>query len=57
LPRAVRAAVLAALATPAPRLLELGAGTGRFGRPFVAAGDAYVGIDLSFGMLQEFAGH
>jgi len=55
-PRAVRAAVLAALPTPAPRLLDLGAGTGRFGRPFAAAGDDYVGIDLSFGMLHEFAG-
>jgi ubiquinone/menaquinone biosynthesis C-methylase UbiE len=56
-PRAVRAAVLGALATQAPRLLDLGAGTGRFGRPFVAAGDAYVGVDRSFGMLREFAGH
>jgi SAM-dependent methyltransferase len=55
LPPAVRAAVLAAVATPAPRLLDLGAGTGRFGRPFVAAGDAYVGVDLSLGMLHEFA--
>src|SRR5262249_35110862 len=54
-PPAVRAAVLAAVATPVPRLLDLGAGTGRFGRPFVAAGDDYVGIDLSLGMLREFA--
>jgi SAM-dependent methyltransferase len=54
-PPAVRAAVLAAVAAPAPRLLDLGAGTGRFGRPFVAAGDDYVGIDLSLGMLREFA--
>jgi ubiquinone/menaquinone biosynthesis C-methylase UbiE len=52
---AVRAAVLAAVATPNPRLLDLGAGTGRFGRPFVAAGDDYVGVDLSLGMLHEFA--
>src|ERR1700722_7334581 len=54
-PRAIRAAVLAALAVESPHLLDLGAGTGRFGRPFVAAGDAYVGIDLSFAMLHEFA--
>jgi demethylmenaquinone methyltransferase/2-methoxy-6-polyprenyl-1,4-benzoquinol methylase len=55
-PAAIRAAVLAATGIPSPRLLDLGAGTGRIGRPFVAAGDAYVGIDLSFGMLGEFAG-
>jgi len=56
-PAAVRAAVLAAVAVPSPRLLDFGAGTGRFGRPFVAAGDDYVGIDLSLGMLREFARH
>jgi len=55
-PQAVRAAVLGAVATRAPRLLDLGAGTGRIGRPFVAAGDDYVGIDLSLGMLREFTG-
>ena len=54
-PPAIRAAVLAALEEPSPRLLDLGAGTGRFGRPFIAAGDAYVGVDLAFGMLHEFA--
>ena len=32
-----------------------GAGTGRIGRPFVVAGDDYVGVDLSLGMLREFA--
>jgi SAM-dependent methyltransferase len=37
-----------------PRLLDLGAGTGRIGWPFVAAGDDYVGVDLSFGMLRAF---
>ena len=52
---AVRAAVLGVIATAAPRLLDLGAGTGRIGRPFVAAGDDYVGVDLSLGMLREFA--
>jgi ubiquinone/menaquinone biosynthesis C-methylase UbiE len=52
---AVRSAVLAALATPSrPCLLDLGAGTGRIGRPFVEAEDDYVGVDLSFGMLSEF---
>jgi demethylmenaquinone methyltransferase/2-methoxy-6-polyprenyl-1,4-benzoquinol methylase len=56
-PQAIRAAVLAATGVPSPRLLDLGAGTGRIGRPFVAAGDDYVGIDLSLGMLREFAGH
>ncbi|HXW26576.1 MAG TPA: class I SAM-dependent methyltransferase [Xanthobacteraceae bacterium] len=55
---AIRAAVLAAVAAPSPRLLDVGAGTGRIGRPFVAAGDDYVGLDLSLGMLRAFArGH
>ncbi|HMH52962.1 MAG TPA: class I SAM-dependent methyltransferase [Candidatus Acidoferrum sp.] len=52
---AVRAAVLGALAPSRPRLLDLGAGSGRIGRAFVAAGDDYVGVDLSFGMLHQFA--
>jgi ubiquinone/menaquinone biosynthesis C-methylase UbiE len=56
-PLAIRAAVLAAAGVPSPRLLDLGAGTGRIGRAFVAASDDYVGIDLSFGMLREFAGY
>jgi len=54
-PQAIRAAILAALEVASPRLLDLGAGTGRIGEPFVAAGDDYVAIDLSFGMLREFA--
>jgi len=54
-PGAIRAAVLAATGIPSPRLLDLGAGTGRVGRPFVTAADDYVGIDLSLGMLREFA--
>jgi len=54
-PAAIRAAVLAAVAAPSPRLLDLGAGTGRVGHAFVAAGDDYVGVDLSLGMLREFA--
>jgi ubiquinone/menaquinone biosynthesis C-methylase UbiE len=53
-PEAIRAAVLNAVEAASPRLLDLGAGTGRIGIPFVAAGDNYVGVDLSFGMLSEF---
>jgi SAM-dependent methyltransferase len=61
----VRGAILAALASGSdgagaagarPLLLDLGAGSGRIGWPFVAAGDDYVGVDLSYGMLQAFAG-
>jgi SAM-dependent methyltransferase len=51
---AIRAAVLDA-AGPRPRLLDLGAGSGRVGRAFVGAGDDYVGVDLSLGMLCQFA--
>src|SRR5262249_21193069 len=54
---AIRAAVLASVGeVRQPRLLDLGAGTGRIGWPFVAAGDDYVGIDLSLGMLRAFMG-
>jgi SAM-dependent methyltransferase len=53
---AVRAAVIeAADAHPASRYLDVGAGSGRFGAAFVAAGDDYVGIDRSAGMLHVFA--
>jgi len=52
---AVRDAVLeAAGGLPRPRLLDIGAGAGRIGWPFVAAGDDYVGVDLSLGMLRSF---
>jgi ubiquinone/menaquinone biosynthesis C-methylase UbiE len=52
----IRMALLNAMdRSPSPRLLDLGAGTGRIGHVFVASGDDYVGIDLSFGMLREFA--
>jgi len=50
----IRAAILAAISADRPGLLDLGAGTGRIGWPFVAAGDDYVGVDLSLGMLREF---
>jgi ubiquinone/menaquinone biosynthesis C-methylase UbiE len=54
--RSIRDAVLTALGpTSRPRLLDLGAGSGRIGWPFVAAGDDYVGADLSSGMLRVFA--
>lgn len=36
------------------RLLDLGAGTGRVGLAFVAAGDDYLGFDASARMLAEF---
>ena len=52
---AIRAAVLDAAGVARPRLLDLGAGSGRIGAAFVAAGDDYVGADLSLGMLQAFA--
>jgi len=54
-PEAIRAAVLSAAGTARPRLLDLGAGNGLFGWPFVAADDDYVGVDRSLGMLREFA--
>ena len=56
--RSVRGALTTALKRlDRPRLLDLGAGSGRFGWPFVAAGDDYVGVDLSAGMLRVFAEH
>jgi ubiquinone/menaquinone biosynthesis C-methylase UbiE len=51
---AVRAAALGAAPVARPRVLDLGAGTGRIGWPFVAAGDDYVAVDRSFGMLSAF---
>jgi ubiquinone/menaquinone biosynthesis C-methylase UbiE len=54
-PEAIRSAILQAARVPGPaRVLDLGAGTGRFGKAFVAAGDLYTGVDLSFSMLREF---
>lgn len=52
--REVRQAILTSIGGARPRLLDLGAGTGRFGLPFVAAGDDYVAADLSIGMLRRF---
>jgi ubiquinone/menaquinone biosynthesis C-methylase UbiE len=51
----IRAAVLRAAGTTHPLVLDLGAGSGRFGWPFVTAGDRYLGVDVSYGMLHEFA--
>lgn len=51
--KAVRASVIGAL-PQRPRLLDLGAGSGRIGWPFVTAHDDYIGVDLSFGMLHAF---
>jgi ubiquinone/menaquinone biosynthesis C-methylase UbiE len=52
---AIRAAMLNAVGpTTRPRFLDIGAGTGRIGLPFVVAGNDYVGVDLSLGMLRQF---
>jgi ubiquinone/menaquinone biosynthesis C-methylase UbiE len=54
-PGTIRSAIWTSIsAPPRPHVLDLGAGTGRIGKAFVAAGDAYVGVDLSMGMLREF---
>ena len=52
---AIRSAILGVIDSPRPRLLDVGAGTGRIGRSFVAAGDDYVGVDLSLAMLRGFS--
>jgi ubiquinone/menaquinone biosynthesis C-methylase UbiE len=55
---AVRAAMWSALRVPASSpVLDMGAGTGRFGKAFVGQNDAYVGVDLSREMLKEFHSH
>jgi ubiquinone/menaquinone biosynthesis C-methylase UbiE len=56
-PAAIREAILSATQSLRPRILDLGAGSGRIGRAFVQAGDDYTGADLSFGMLRSFAGY
>lgn len=54
-PGAIRSAIWSAARFSAPaRVLDIGAGTGRIGKAFIAAGDAYFGVDTSPGMLQEF---
>lgn len=37
------------------RVLDVGAGTGRIGKAFLAAGDFYIGVDSSHAMLREFS--
>jgi len=55
-PEAIRSAIWSAAGLSEPaRVLDIGAGTGRIGRAFIAAGDAYFGIDSSHAMLQEFS--
>jgi SAM-dependent methyltransferase len=55
-PAAIRRAMWDALGlATAGRVLDLGAGTGRIGAAFVDAGDAYIGVDASAGMLARFA--
>jgi ubiquinone/menaquinone biosynthesis C-methylase UbiE len=56
-PEAIRRAIWDALdGAPRARVLDLGAGTGRIGEAFIAAGDAYIGVDASARMLARFAG-
>ena len=62
LPHGVAEAVRTAIGSitrlsPATRILDLGAGTGRFGKVFVAANDLYVGVDSSQEMLRAFLKH
>jgi SAM-dependent methyltransferase len=51
----VREAVRRTVGTAAVPVLEVGAGTGRIGEAFVAAGDGYIGSDPSRPMLEHFA--
>ncbi|HXB21688.1 MAG TPA: class I SAM-dependent methyltransferase [Candidatus Solibacter sp.] len=62
LPKGVPKAIRTAIWNSVPgqssgRVLDLGAGTGRIGKAFVAANDLYFGVDLSYGMLREFLTH
>lgn len=53
---AIRAEILAAVRLSKPaQVLEVGAGTGRIGKVFIAAGDSYVGVDASLAMLRKFS--
>jgi ubiquinone/menaquinone biosynthesis C-methylase UbiE len=53
---AIRSAIWSVAQLPnRARVLDVGAGTGRIGKAFLAAGDFYVGVDSSLAMLQEFS--
>lgn len=55
-PEAIRRAIWSAASLTAPaRVLDIGAGTGRIGKAFIAAGDSYFGVDTSSAMLREFS--
>jgi SAM-dependent methyltransferase len=51
----VREAIRTAAGPDTQPILEVGAGTGRIGAAFAAAGDRYVGVDPSRPMLERFA--
>src|SRR5947208_1658580 len=51
----IREAARRVVGTAAVPVLEVGAGTGRIGEAFVAAGAGYVGSDPSRPMLERFA--
>jgi ubiquinone/menaquinone biosynthesis C-methylase UbiE len=53
--QSIRAAIRSCSLNRNGRVLDLGAGTGRIGKAFVQADDFYVGVDLSWAMLREFA--
>ena len=54
-PEAIRTAVWKSVRNLGQaRVLDLGAGTGRIGKAFVEANDAYAGVDASLAMLREF---
>jgi len=54
-PEAIRSSIFAATRVASPaKVLDLGAGTGRIGKAFIAAGDHYTAIDTSLAMLREF---
>src|SRR5262252_4853871 len=56
--RQVQQAVFEVLPAHEAKLLEIGAGTGRFGRSFIGwPGLTYFAIDRSFEMLRQFAAH